>query len=1039
MTSVSQEVRQPARGSGVGFAVAAENSRLPCEEGRSRADTQPVFAVRDLRVEFGHGENAVRAVAGVSYELRAGETLGVVGESGSGKSVTVMAALGLLSPAAQARVTGEVLFDGRNLLAMGPRERRAMLGGDIAMIFQDPISALNPVQRIGDQIAETLLLHDSAMTAAAARARAVELLALTGVPRPDVRARQYPHEFSGGMCQRAMIALAIANKPKVIIADEPTTAVDVSVQAQILELLRIAARETGAATVLISHDMGVIAEMADRICVMYGGRVVESGPAAAVLTSPQNPYTKGLLACIPWLGDRVARLNPIPGQPPSGAEIAHGCVFASRCGLRLGREACVEVTPLLRDLTGEGERLTACHFAEELPAQAPMLPARPASVQTGTVPRPDTEPLLVVRDLVKHFPVGRTVFGRPLGLLQAVAGVDLAIHPGETLGLVGESGCGKSTTAKLIMGLEQATSGAIMFDGTDIVTASPRRMRRIRQDIAMVFQNPKKSLNPRLSVGDNVAEPLRLAGGFDAAARRARVRELFEQVGLRADYAGRMPAELSGGQQQRVAIARALALRPKLIVMDEPVSALDVSVQAQILNLLNDLKSELGLAYLFVSHDLSVVRHVSDRVAVMYLGRIVETAPSNEIFDAPRHPYTRALLASVPSPYINATGERVRRAPLQGDPPSPVNPPSGCRFRSRCSLTQDICAEIEPPLDLHGGLSDDLVACHFAARREVLPVVPPLAPAADAPVVQPAAIQSSESAGAEVHKPVSSVPDVRNPGLLQRLLRDPGAVVAISLLVLLTVSTYVAGFTLNAARQSADVLSGPSLQHWLGTDEFGRDIGVRLLVGARISLEVGLGAALFAAVIGVFVGLVSGYLGKLWDAIPMRVLDVLLALPEIVLALVIVAILGNTTLNLVVAIGIAFIPIFARVTRASVLSLRERDFVNASRAMGASKLDTMVRTILPNLMSVVIVQFVITVALSIVISAALGFLGLGPALPAPSWGGMLQTAKSYLHQNPWYAVFPGLALVLTVLCFDRLGNSLRFAMGTHNESLRRNG
>jgi peptide/nickel transport system ATP-binding protein len=669
----------------------------------------PALAIDDLRVQFGSGDAKVTAVQGVSYEVYPGETLGVVGESGSGKSVTVMAALGLLGDTVPSTISGRALLGGEDLLTMTSRRRREVLGHDIAMVFQDPISALNPVQRIGDQIAEVVRIHDRSVSKQAAQQRAVELLEMVGVPHPAVRARQYPHEFSGGMCQRAVIALAIANRPKVLIADEPTTAVDVSVQAQLLEVLRTAAQETGAATVLISHDMGVIAEMADRVCVMYGGRVMESGPVERVFDRPSHPYTAGLLACIPRLGDPIARLSPIPGQPPTPRELGKGCAFAPRCLHRQGREECVTTQPQLVLLEG-GQRdavQAACHFVDE-PVR---IPAPVLAVAPRTEPEPETpaEPLLQVRDLVKEYPIRSGLLGRKTGGVRAVQGVSFEIRPGETLGLVGESGCGKSTTSRMLMRLDEPTSGSILFDGDEVTTASSGRLRDLRRRMAMVFQDPKASLNPQLSVGGNVAEPLRVAG-WSHSSRRDRVLEVFDQVGLARHHLNRKPTELSGGQRQRVAIARALALSPKLLIMDEPVSALDVSVQAQVLNLLADLKAELNLAYLFVSHDLSVVRHVSDRVAVMYLGRIVEVADRDDIFERPRHPYTRALLRSVPSPDI-AIARSSRRVPLQGDPPSPVNPPSGCAFRTRCPLAVESCA-VDVPLLSHRGAESALVACH---------------------------------------------------------------------------------------------------------------------------------------------------------------------------------------------------------------------------------------------------------------------------------------------------------------------------------------
>ncbi|MEV0714323.1 ABC transporter ATP-binding protein [Asanoa sp. NPDC050611] len=664
---------------------------------------QPVLSLRDLVVEFRTPAGPVRAVDGVSFDVFPGETLGVVGETGSGKSVTVLAALGLLPKARLGHLGGEVHYDGRDLLRLTARELREIRGRDIAMVFQDPTAALNPVQRIGDQIAETILLHEDVSTRTAGQ-RAVELLDLVGVPQPDLRARQYPHQFSGGMSQRAVIAMAIANRPKVLIADEPTTAVDVSVQAQLLEVLRVAQEETGAATVLISHDLGVIAETVARVCVMYGGRIVESGPLEQVFRSPSHPYTAGLLACIPRLDTEAAALVPIPGQPPDASRLPPGCAFAPRCAVTRGREVCTTTRPELVDVDGHA---AACHFAGETATPSVPAPRTEVGAAKGDL-------LLDVRRLVRHFPVRRGLLGGG-GQVRAVDDISFHIGVGETLGLVGESGCGKSTTSRLLLRLDDPTSGQIVVKGTDLGRADHRTLRDLRRQVQMVFQDPYASLNPRLSVGDNVTEPLRVAGGFGKAARRARAAELFDQVGLLRGHLNRLPKELSGGQRQRVAIARALALRPQLLLLDEPVSALDVSVQAQVLNLLVELKRAFGLAYLFVSHDLSVVRHMSDRVAVMYLGKIVETGPADRIFRDPRHPYTIALLASVPQPTPPAPGA-ARRAPLAGDVPSPANPPSGCRFRTRCPRAEELCAREEPELASRGAEGDSAVACHVAGE-----------------------------------------------------------------------------------------------------------------------------------------------------------------------------------------------------------------------------------------------------------------------------------------------------------------------------------
>lgn len=671
----------------------------------SERGTMPVFRIRDLVVEFGTPAGTLRAVDQVAYEVRSGETLAVVGETGSGKSVTVLAALGLLQAANLNRVAGGAEVDGVDLMALRSSERRRRLGRDIAMIFQDPMSALDPVQRIGDQISEALRAHDLSMSAREARARAIELLRIVGVPGPEARYDQYPHQFSGGMCQRVVIAIAIANRPKVLIADEPTTALDVSVQAQILDLIRLAAAETGAATVLITHDLGVVAEMADRVAVMYAGRIVEIAGVRQLFSRPRHPYTAALLGSRPRLDRPRGRLRPIAGGPPDLLIQPEGCPFAPRCPIGRDLPECHEQRPELVADPQDGAG-SACHH----PDRVVLPPATPADQREQAPDDGCAGPAVVeVRSVRKTFRLRGGLLARSTGVVHAVDGVDLEIAAGTTLGLVGESGCGKSTLARMLLRLIDPDVGSITIGGEDLLAAGRIDLRRLRQRVQMVFQDPYGSLNPQLSVGDNVAEPLRLAG-VPRPQRRAKVLDLFDKVGLASEQAARLPAEFSGGQRQRVAIARALAPGPAVVILDEPVSALDVSVQAQVLNLLADLQRETRIAYLFVSHDLSVVRQVADRLAVMYLGVIVETGDAEQIYRVPRHPYTRALLDSVPA---SDPAVRRSRAPLTGDPPDPVDRVSGCRFRSRCRLSQgrSRCETEEPVLRPVDGR---LAACHFA-------------------------------------------------------------------------------------------------------------------------------------------------------------------------------------------------------------------------------------------------------------------------------------------------------------------------------------
>ncbi|OZM76933.1 ABC transporter ATP-binding protein [Pseudonocardia sp. MH-G8] len=678
--------------------------------------TEPVLSVRDLVTEFRTSAGVVHAVDHVSFDLYPGETLAVVGESGSGKSATVLSALGLIPKTDGKVVGGSVLFRGRDLLALPAEQLRRVRGRDIAMVFQDPMTSLNPVFTVGAQLSEAIMVHHPKMRATAARARGIEVLALVGLPNPELRYDQYPHEYSGGMRQRAMIAMAIINDPEILIADEPTTALDVTIQAQVLEVLRKVQRETRSASIIITHDLGVVAETADRVLVMYGGRIVESGDVTTIFHSPRHPYTAGLMRSMPQVSDRADRLVPIPGDAPSMDDLPSGCAFHPRCTLSAGRTACTTDKPELHEISGP-THVAACHFWSEVSApfaDGLLVPDGPVAERgdSGHADESDRDrpELLSVRDLVKHFPAKRRLFGRRGAPVRAVEGVSLELRAGETLGLVGESGSGKTTVGKAIMGLVGSSGGRIAFLGEDITGHDRKALRDVRRDLQIVFQDPYTSLDPKMKVSQLVAEPLRIHGRYDGEKSHAYVRTLLERVGLPAGFAARYPHQLSGGQRQRVGIARALALEPRVIVLDEPVSALDVSVQAQVINLLQELQDELGLAYLFIAHDLSVVHHVSDRVAVMYLGKIMEIGSRSDIYGAPTHPYTQALLSAVPLP-DPAQRDRGDKIVLTGDVPSPSAPPSGCVFRTRCWKADDRCASEVPELADRLGIGHPS-ACH---------------------------------------------------------------------------------------------------------------------------------------------------------------------------------------------------------------------------------------------------------------------------------------------------------------------------------------
>ncbi|MFJ9929467.1 dipeptide ABC transporter ATP-binding protein [Streptomyces misionensis] len=644
--------------------------------------TDPVLSVRDLRISFPSEAGTVEAVRGVGFDLLPGRTLCVVGESGSGKSATAMGIMGLLPPTADVR--GQVLLDGEDLIGLDDRALSKIRGNSIGMVFQDPLSALTPIFSVGRQLADALRVHQD-LTKRAAWEQAVQLLDLVGIPDPRGRAASFPHEFSGGMRQRVVIAMAIANRPSVLVADEPTTALDVTVQAQILDVLRLAQRETGAALLLITHDLGVVAGHADDVAVMYAGRFVERAGAVELFRRPTMPYTARLLAAVPTVDSGVRRpLVPIGGEPPALVGLPDGCPFAPRCAVAL--DACRSGEPELRHVTGHGD--VACLRAAEIADGSldPTGDAAPAEQPAPSERAEAGEVVLRVEDLVKTFPVTKgALLKRRIGTLHAVNRVGFELRAGETLGLVGESGSGKTTTLLEILRLRRPEGGRIEISGTDVGTvASGPRARELRQDVQIVMQDPLGALDPRMPVFHSLAEPLR-AAGRDRESIRARVRELLALVGLDDSVGDRFPAQLSGGQRQRVGIARALATEPRLLALDEPLSALDVSVQAGVINLLARLKRELGLAYLVVAHDLAVIRYISDRIAVMYLGHIVETGDTEAIFSDPRHPYTRALLSAIPIP--DPERERTReRVVLEGEQPNATRLPAGCVFADRCPL-----------------------------------------------------------------------------------------------------------------------------------------------------------------------------------------------------------------------------------------------------------------------------------------------------------------------------------------------------------------
>ncbi|RMG30488.1 MAG: ABC transporter ATP-binding protein [Gammaproteobacteria bacterium] len=668
---------------------------------------EPLLEVQDLQVRIGRGPRAVRAVDGVSFVLHRGETFALLGESGCGKSMTALSIMRLLPRPAGRIVGGSVRLDGQDLLDLPERDMRQVRGGRIAMIFQEPMTSLNPVLTVGQQIAEVLALHKG-LRGRAAESRVRELLDAVGIPDSARRMKEYPHQLSGGMKQRVMIAMALAGEPELLIADEPTTALDVTIQAQVLELLQSLQARYHMALLLITHDLGVVAGMADRLAVMYAGQLVEQATRADFFREPLHPYGRKLFEALPEMDKRGRPLTVIPGTVPPLDRPFTGCPFAPRCDYRMAR--CEAEPPPLHRIDGREVR---CHlYGGEVhvpPAPERTAPDRPRARRRSDARSPET-PLLEVRGLKVHFPIRRGLLRRTVGHVHAVDGVDLRIGQGQTLALVGESGCGKTTAGKAILQLLRPTAGSVRFDGTELTRLRGEALRRRRREFQIIFQDPYSSMNPRMMIRDIVEEGMRAQGiGRTARERHARARDLLLRVGLREEHLDRYPHEFSGGQRQRICIARALAVEPRLIVCDEPTSALDVSVQAQILNLLSELQRDFGLAYLFITHNLSVVGYLADRVAVMYLGRLVEEGPVAGVLEAPLHPYTEALISAVPRIDPEQRREIIR---LEGDLPSPTRPPSGCHFHPRCPKAQPICARSYPEQrELRPG---HWVKCHVA-------------------------------------------------------------------------------------------------------------------------------------------------------------------------------------------------------------------------------------------------------------------------------------------------------------------------------------
>jgi peptide/nickel transport system ATP-binding protein len=663
---------------------------------------EPVVELIDLHTDIAMRKGTAHPVGGVSLTVGKGETLGIVGESGCGKTMTALSIMRLL-PNGGRIAGGSIRFGDLDLATADDDVMRTVRGNRIGMIFQDPMTSLNPCLTIGDQVAETVRLHRD-VTRAQARERAREVLDLVGLPRAAERLDSYPHLLSGGMRQRVVIAMALACEPELLIADEPTTALDVTIQKQILELIDQLRARLGMGVILVTHDLGVVAGHTDRVAVMYAGKVVETSSTRELFDNPRHPYTEALFRALPENVDHEHRLYAIPGLPPDLSDPPTGCRFAPRC--TYATDECREAEP---ELTTDGHPFACFHplGAKERRAANPV---------TDPVEATTSKPLLEVRNLVRDFPVtAKGVLQRKVGAVSAVADVTFTVRAGETFGLVGESGCGKSTVGRLLVAADTPTSGSITFDGTEITGKSDRALRERRRDFQLMFQDPYASLDPRMRVRSILREPLVIQHRGSAKEQEQAVGELLDEVGLARTALEKYPHEFSGGQRQRIGLARALALRPKLIVADEPVSALDVSVQAQILNLMRDLQVEHDLTYVFISHDLSVVRYIASTIGVMYLGKLVEVGPAEQVYTSPVHPYTRGLIDTIPLPDPTREHQKAHEG-VRGELPSAMDPPSGCRFRTRCPLATDRCAA-EEPLMVKFDEQGHQAACHHPLQQ----------------------------------------------------------------------------------------------------------------------------------------------------------------------------------------------------------------------------------------------------------------------------------------------------------------------------------